>query len=101
MPIIRASRSLSDQLDQPSPRRRARPTFAGDGDRGYGSFLRSIRHQPGFTLKLIVVACLCAGDLLTMSLTTALETIAAAILVVFGLGYLFWRRFGPVYDRRR
>lgn len=52
-------------------------------------------------MKLIVVACLCAGDLLTMSLTTALETIAAAILVVFGLGYLFWRRFGPVYDRRR
>jgi hypothetical protein len=58
-------------------------------------FYFAVIHKPGAALWLIASAAFLFSSWRTNGASAAFITLAIVILVIFPLGYLWWRRWGP------
>jgi hypothetical protein len=76
-------------------RSRGRGFAARSRGPGYGAFLRAIRHQPGFWLKLMAAAGFATAFAMRHSAIAVAEVLGGTLLACATVGYLIWRAFGP------
>lgn len=67
----------------------------GSADRSsYRAFLRAIRDQPGFGLRLLAFAFLLAGVFIRSGVIHGVVVAMVLVVVFMGPGYVAWRQWG-------
>ena len=71
-------------------------------DRSLRGFLRAIRTEPGFSLRVAAAVAFCSSLALMKGLVTAFVAVAAGVAIGLLIGFPFYRRRGylPTGTRR-